>query len=207
MLPDISKFTSRDDIASLIKHGGVGVELGVAEGKFSEKLLRKSLLSHLYSIDMYAGDRGHDDAQYDRACKLLEPYSNSHPERNEVKPKDLHGDSSTALGMTASEKHVMYRSRNTIIRKTFDEALLMFSDEYFDFIYIDGYAHTGQEEGKTMSDWFPKLKAGGIISGDDYSEKWPKVIEQVDKFISANRLKLHIIKDWNGHHTWFALKD
>jgi SAM-dependent MidA family methyltransferase len=172
MLPDISKFTSRDDIASLIKLGGIGVELGVAEGIFSEKILRKSQLSHLYSIDMYAGDRGHNEAQYIQAQELLDPY----------------------------------KERSSLIRKTFDDALIMFNNEYFDFIYIDGYAHTGQEEGATIHNWYPKLKKGGIISGDDYSEKWPKVIEQVDRFIALNNLKLHVIKDWNGHHSWFTVK-
>ncbi len=172
MLPNIIKFTSRDDITTLIKPGSMVAELGVAEGKFSEKLLRKSKLSHLYSIDMYEGDRGHDEAQYQHAAALLAPYS----------------------------------GRSTIIKKRFDEAAKDFPDEYFDLIYIDGYAHTGQEEGRTLYDWFPKVKKGGIISGDDYSEKWPKVIEQVDRFIAANKLELHVIKDWSGHHSWLAVK-
>jgi ubiquinone/menaquinone biosynthesis C-methylase UbiE len=172
MLPDISKFTSRDELTRLIKPGAICVELGVAEGKFSEKLLRKSSLGHLYSIDMYAGDRGHDDKQYEYAQRLLNPY----------------------------------KERNSLIRKTFAEALLMFHDEYFDLIYIDGYAHTGQDDGATMRNWYPKLKKGGIISGDDYSEKYPKTVEQVEKFILMNGLKLQIISDWNGHHTWLAMK-
>ncbi len=169
---DTSKFTSRDDIASLIKPGGVGVELGVAEGKFSEKLLRKSSLSLLYSIDAWAGDSGHDDEQYKKAQQLLGPY----------------------------------KERSVIIRKKFANAVADFPDEHFDFIYIDGYAHTGQEEGQTLHDWYPKLKNGGIFSGDDYTEKYPKVIEHVDKFAAAHKLKLNIIKDWNSHHSWLVIK-
>jgi len=169
---DISKFTSRDEIVKLIKPGGVGVELGVAEGKFSEKLLRDSQLKHLYSIDMWAGDRGHDDAQYEVACKRL-----------------------TGFG-----------ERNTVLRMRFDEALPRFENDFFDFIYIDGYAHTGQDEGQTLHEWFPKLRAGGIFAGDDYSEKYPKTIEQVDRFAALQGLQLHIIKDWNGHHSWVVFK-
>lgn len=169
---DTSKFTSRDEIATLIKPNGIGVELGVAEGKFSEKLLSKSKLSLLYSIDRYAGDRGHDDAQYYQASERLSKFGN----------------------------------RSKILRMSFDEAAKLFSDEYFDFIYIDGYAHTAQEEGKTLSDWYPKLKKGGIFSGDDYSKKWTKNKEQIDKFILEKGLNFHVIKDWNSHHSWLAIK-
>ena len=171
-MPDISKFTSRDEIALLIPKNAIGIELGVAEGKFSERLLERSELSHLYSIDMYAGDRGHDDAQYQRAQQRLDKF-----------------------------KH-----RSSLILARFDEAVTRFSDEYFDFIYIDGYAHTGQEDGKTLEDWYPKLKKGGIFSGDDYNEKYPKNIEQVNKFAKKNNLELKIIKDWNGHHSWLIVK-
>ena len=169
---DISKFTSRDEITKLIKPGGIGIELGVAEGKFSEKLLRKSELSFLYSIDKYAGDRGHDLEQYKKAIKLLEPF----------------------------------KERNSILKMRFEDALDLFPNEYFDFIYIDGYAHTGQEEGKTLHDWFPKLKKGGIFSGDDYNAKWPKNIECIEEFTKEKNLKIKIINDWNGHHSWLTIK-
>lgn len=169
---DISKFTSRDEIASLIPNSAVGVELGVAAGRFSEKLLRKSQLSLLYSIDAWAGDRGHDEAEQAKAEELLKPYG----------------------------------ARSKIIKSRFSDAVKLFDDGYFDFIYIDGYAHTGQEMGKTHEEWWPKLKAGGIFSGDDYSEKYPKVIEFVDKFAEKHNLELHIIKDWNGHHSWVLFR-
>lgn len=169
---DIAKFTSRDEITKLIPQNGIGVELGIAEGKFSEKLLAKSELSLLYSIDMYSGDRGHDDAQHQSAIERLKKFG----------------------------------SRNNILRMRFDEAVKLFPDNYFDIIYIDGYAHTGQDEGRTLYEWYPKLKSGGIFSGDDYSEKWPKNMEQVNRFISENKLELHIVKDWNSHTSWLAFK-
>ncbi len=95
----------------------------------------------------------------------------------------------------------------------FDEALTLFPDEYFDFVYVDGYAHTGEEQGQTFRDWFPKLKPGGIFAGDDYSPDWPLVVEEVDKFIAANRLKLFVINyqkepdRFSQFPTWFTLKN
>jgi len=168
---DTTNFKARDEIVKLLPNSAIGIELGVAEGKFSEKLIRKGDFKKLYGVDIYAGDRGHDDGQYQEALKLLSPYKN-------------------------------YQ----LIRKTFDEALTDFDDEYFDFIYIDGYAHTGQQEGKTLEDWYPKLKQGGIFSGDDYTERYPQNFEAVNNFIAEHNLELHIINDFNSHRTWLAKK-
>lgn len=71
-----------------------------------------------------------------------------------------------------------------IMHMSFDDALVLFPDNYFDFIYIDGYAHTGQNDGKTIRTWFDKLKQGGIFSGHDYCEKkWPKTYHQVNAIV------------------------
>jgi hypothetical protein len=174
----VSGFTRRDDITELLTPGGVGVELGVATGLFSEKLLIKSKLSHLYSIDRWAGDRGHDDSEYKAAIRRLMPY----------------------------------RERNSIIRLSFDAALDLFPNEYFDFIYVDGYAHTGEEGGKTFFDWYPKLKRGGIFAGDDYSDDWPLVKQNVDRFISEMRLEMFLLNNtsredtYSQFPTWFTFK-
>ncbi len=174
----VATFTRRDDIAEILAPGGIGVELGVAEGGYSERLLKRSALDHLYSIDMWAGDRGHDTEEYKTAIRRLDPF----------------------------------RARSTILRMRFDEALTLFPDEYFNFVYVDGYAHTGEEQGQTFRDWFPKLKPGGIFAGDDYSPDWPLVVEEVDKFIAANGLKLYVIDcqkepdRFSQFPTWFALK-
>lgn len=150
---------SRDDLLKWLPRDGVGVELGVAAGGFSLQILRQSQLGFLYSIDMWAGDRGHDVAQYRFVLERLAPY----------------------------------RTRNLPIKMRFDEALPLFQDSFFDFIYVDGYAHTGEEGGQTFHDWLPKLKPGGIMAGDDYSPAWPQVISAVDAFVAQYGLKLNVI--------------
>ena len=82
--------------------------------------------------------------------------------------------------------------QNTLVRLKFNEALEMFRPESIDFIYVDGYAHTGEEGGKTMRDWWGKLKKGGIMAGDDYSSEWPLVVKSVDSFVLDNQLNLNI---------------
>jgi hypothetical protein len=104
-----------------------------------------------------------------------------------------------------------YKERSTVLRMRFNEAVDLFPDFYFDFIYVDGYAHTGEEEGQTFSDWYPKLKPGGVFAGDDYHDRWPKVTAAVDEFISRESLKLNMHtfdpdNPWDGYPSWWARK-
>jgi FkbM family methyltransferase len=173
----VKKFKRRENVVQLFKKDAVGIELGVAAGDFSERILKHDHVAYLFSIDMWAGDRGHGVDQYREAIVRLDPY----------------------------------RQRNMIMRMRFDEALPLFSDDSLDFIYVDGYAHDGELNGSTFRDWFPKLRKGGIIAGDDYSPKWPLVVAAVDAFAAVNGLDVHIIDcqedNWNSMYpTWFAFK-
>ena len=51
------------------------------------------------------------------------------------------------------------------------------------FIYVDCYAHTGQDDGSILEAAWPKLMPGGLFSGDDYDRKqWPRTFERVNEF-------------------------
>lgn len=92
-----------------------------------------------------------------------------------------------------------------IYRATFEEVLPLFPDNYFDFIYIDGYAHTGQEGGKTIEDWYCKLKPEGVYAGHDYDKKYILTKKNVDKFCSLNNLNLNVtVKD--KFNSWWVIK-
>ena len=98
-----------------------------------------------------------------------------------------------------------------MLRSTFDEAITLFRDNYFDFIYVDGYAHTGQDEGSTLYSWFDKLKPGGIFAGHDYCLSWNKTVEEVDKFVKDKDLFLHITESENlafheQYPSWWTIK-
>jgi hypothetical protein len=96
-------------------------------------------------------------------------------------------------------------------RSTFAEALPMIPDDYADMIYIDGYAHTGQEGGQTLCDWWAKLKPGGIFAGHDYDmENYPQTFCAVNDFIlemdqAGVRLYLNVI-DEKPHPSWWLVK-
>jgi len=68
-------------------------------------------------------------------------------------------------------------------RMTAQEWLKGIPDESLGFIYIDCYAHTGQDGGSVLEAAWPKLSIGGIFSGDDYDRKyWPKTFSAVNQF-------------------------
>lgn len=168
----------RHDVARLLPPGAVGIELGVAEGVFAERVLANTEVGFLYGVDMYAGDRGHDLEQYKRALTRLS----------------------------------RFRGRSALLHMRFDEALGLFADDSLDFIYVDGYAHTGEEDGATFRDWWPKLKPGGVFAGDDYDPAWPDVVRHVDAFLNARGLSGYIIPSkerdvaYCKYPTWFTFK-
>lgn len=108
---------------------------------------------------------------------------------------------------------VAYRKRNSILRMKFVEALTLFPDKYFDFIYIDGFAATGQDGGSTLHDWYPKLRDGGLFAGHDYSDKWPYTKKAVDGFAAEHKLEIHTVggapdqeDEANKYASWFLVR-
>lgn len=67
-----------------------------------------------------------------------------------------------------SERLKGYSNRFTLIRKYSDDAVDLFEDEQFDFIFIDGL-HTYEQLSKDCLNYYSKLKPGGIFSGHDFT--------------------------------------
>lgn len=82
-----------------------------------------------------------------------------------------------------------------LLRESFDSANQWFCDDYAHLIYVDGYAHTGQEGGQTLRDWWPKVRPGGVFAGHDYCARWRQTMAAVDEFVAARGLVLHVIDD------------
>lgn len=169
--------TMRSDIIKLCNKPVIGIELGVAEGVFSEQVLQHQAVAEWYAVDMWAGDRGHGMAQFHSACAKIEPFPQA-----------------------------------TVIRSKFADVVDRFEDEYFDFVYVDGYAHTGQEGGQTLRDWWPKLKPGGVFAGDDYSDDWPLTKSAVDEFCAHKNLtvQVHTFDEhnhWSRYPSWYTIKE
>jgi predicted O-methyltransferase YrrM len=97
--------------------------------------------------------------------------------------------------------------RAVLIQSTFSEAATLIADESVDCIYIDGYAHTGQDSGRTLREWFPKLRVGGIFSGHDYSKRYPLTKREVNKFVADVGASLNVITEPEGYDSWWFIKE
>ena len=80
-----------------------------------------------------------------------------------------------------------------------------------DFVYVDGYAHSGENGGKTIFDWHKKVKVGGILAGDDYHTDWPLVIEAVDQLIQQTGYNLQLTEvngddPYSQYPSWLIVK-
>lgn len=93
-------------------------------------------------------------------------------------------------------------SNYKLINMSFENALDLFPDKSLDFIYFDGFAHTGQNYGQTILDWSKKIKPNGILSGDDYDAKWELNKLIIDQFAKQNNLKLFVTDSYKKKHIY-----
>lgn len=152
ILHNYSRFNVPDFIQ---KDNLIGIELGVAKGDFSKKMLESNKFKLYYGVDKYSDH--HDSKEYLAAIKYIGINKSFH-----------------------------------LLRTSFESALNIFEDNYFDFVYVDGYAHGGQEGGKTLCDWIKKVKVGGIICGDDYDSKFPLTIKAVNHLAQNTNNQIYL---------------
>ena len=93
-----------------------------------------------------------------------------------------------------------YLNRFTHIRKTSDDAVDMFEDEHFDFIFIDGL-HTYDQLTKDCANYYSKLKEGGIFSGHDYNAI-AGVRKAADEFAAKVGREIHFTES----DVWYWIK-
>lgn len=125
---------------------------------------------------------------------------------------DLYGDTHNIEEYRTALKFIGFQNLcYCLLRMDFDSALELFEDNYFDFIYVDGFAHTGEEGGKTLVNWIKKLKIGGILAGDDYHDDWPLVKWAVNDLAKKLDADLNVTteiedNDFSRYPTWFIIK-
>jgi hypothetical protein len=101
-------------------------------------------------------------------------------------------------------------------RIVIDRSLSVFAashylDGHFDFVYIDA-DHTESAVGADLREWWPKVRAGGVLAGHDYVNAMPTckdgivlrfgVVAAVNRFVAENGLTLYVDADGD----WFVQK-
>lgn len=91
----------------------------------------------------------------------------------------------------------------SLCRNSFEEVAKTVPEETCDAVYVDGYAHTGQDSGRTLDLWWPKVKRGGFLCGHDYDlEKWPHTFKAVNYFAGHRGLQVEVIQEESGYASW-----
>ena len=89
-----------------------------------------------------------------------------------------------------------------LIRKDSTESASDFRDESVAFAFIDA-DHERQAVKRDLLAWWPKIKPGGTLGGDDYHLAWPEVIVAVDEFVAEkNSQHAQLVLEELGEGTW-----
>ncbi|MEM8662609.1 MAG: class I SAM-dependent methyltransferase [Pseudomonadota bacterium] len=161
---------------SLLPKRGVGVEIGVHEGRFSRLILRHAAPSKLFLVDPWmcasegAQTASHYGAKHADQAKMDERYE----------------------GVCRAMADPVRNGRVEILRKTSVDAAADFEDGSLDFVYIDG-DHAYDAVVKDLALYYPKVKKGGYIIGDDYMGGYwwgDGVIRAFHEFLAANPVEI-----------------
>lgn len=129
---------SRRELAQYLR--GVGVEVGVAHGEFSEYLLANSGLATLYSVD---------------------PWDMS----SDAHPNQQHADNVYDLCVRALAP---FKQRSVIVRERGELFVERLGKETVDFVYLDA-SHTYADTFLQCCLWWRALRVGGIMAGHDFA--------------------------------------
>lgn len=171
-----------------LKIFGVGVEIGVKEGKFSEEVLLKWKGLKLISIDPWLTE---DSSRYvDKANVSQDLHNNFYRETLErLKP---------------------FGDRSEVLRKTSLEGASCFLDYHLDFCYIDA-RHDYSSVLEDLKVWYPKVKIGGVISGHDYVDGMIDgsefgVKKAVNEFFNSKKQRVYFTCE-RDFPSWFVIKE
>jgi predicted O-methyltransferase YrrM len=151
------KIENRTELARLFNTLGfkTGVEIGVACGKYSQRLCTEIPGLKIYCVDPWkqypenkrSGSQERLDGHYGEAVERLKPYN------------------------------------TVIIREMSMDAVKHFDDNSLDFVFIDGN-HNYSYVLDDITEWSKKIRSGGIVSGHDYYKfRRSGVIEAVTEYL------------------------
>jgi len=167
---------------------GIGVEVGVLKGDFSNHILNGWHGEKLYSIDAWRHIDGFIDV------------TNGGP--------DMHIQTFTK----SFENLYVHGDRSVIIRELSVAASKLFQDDSLDFVFLDA-AHDYENIKKDLEAWYPKIKKGGIFCGHDYLDSDPTaannsefgVKSAVDEFAKAKGHEVNVTPEPLYPTWWFDL--
>jgi hypothetical protein len=194
---------SREQLLQHLPEGGVGAEIGVAEGNFSAAILEAAAPTELHLIDPWS----HLEAGSDLlgANTLLAQVGEAGGHGAAV-PRNLAGD--RLYGSV--EQRFAADPRVRLHRQYSYRAAAGFEDGLFDFVYIDGNHHY-EFVLRDLEDYAAKLKPGGLLFGHDFFENdfarehRYGVMDAVRTFVKRTDFVL-LMLTWEPYSTFFLAR-
>jgi hypothetical protein len=165
----------------------VVVEVGVADGEYSQHMLENWAGSRYVMIDPWMHFA--DDTYLDGNNNITQVLADRRFEAvaTSVGGAALH----SASGLT----------RAAVIRLQSHQAALLIEDESVDFIFIDAQ-HDYLSVITDMTIWWPKVRVGGIMAGHDYNNDHYGCVYAVNEYARKMGLQVHVTKDYS----WYVFK-
>jgi len=143
------------DVANLFPSGSVFVEVGSWKGKsaayMAVELANVNKDIKFFCVDTWQGSAEHADSHRQELPQLYDIFLNN------MKPLEKYYTPMKISSLEAAGK---------------------FADASLDFVFIDA-SHEYQDVLNDIAAWWPKVKPGGILAGDDFSSSWPGVVQAV----------------------------
>ena len=154
----------------MLPRGSIGAEVGVWAGDFSAAILKEVRPTRLHLIDPWRFEPGLPDAWYGGSLV-----------GSQEQMDQIHARVVARFGSQIREGTVQ------VHRSSSSDAASSFEPHYFDWVYIDGN-HLYEFVKQDLEDYWPAVKPGGLLTGDDYSDPgwWEDGVRRaVDEFAAA----------------------
>lgn len=161
-------------VLSLLPPGSIGVEVGVHTGDFSAHILKLVKPAKIFLIDPWKYE---PDPRYRNSL---------YGSKNKQEQVELDERYQQVVDRFSED---IEAGKVTILRQLSVEAAQQFDSESLDWVYIDGN-HLYEFVKQDLQLYFPKIKPGGFLCGDDYGIKgwWESgVMKAVDEFKAEHR--------------------
>ena len=158
----------RNTLIGSLSHGGIGAEIGVANGCFSQVILDRNQPSRLILVDCWE----HQGGEY-----AVDPANG---------PSQQYQD---AVYAEVCQRFAN-RPEVEIVRAYSVPAAARFEDWYFDWVYLDGNHLIVDQD---IAAYWPKVKRGGYLCGHDYTFSTGITVKPiVDAWVAWEGLELQV---------------
>lgn len=169
----------RDFLLEIVPKNAVCVEVGVFDGVLSERILALTSPRKLHLVDPWYTKP--DGTLFDGPAQKFDSAKQA--------SDSLENQYQKVVNLLSGE---LASGQVQIHRMLSHEAAPLFADSHFDWAYLDA-SHYYDDVKVDLQMWFPKVKAGGYITGDDYDRQgfWDHgVTRAVDEFVKQNPVEV-----------------